>query len=113
MMNRTFRQEGIAALYVPWALADPAPVLAAAAELRKLGHSVEILERADSMGGVLSQGIPPFRLDRGFVESELDYVRRLGVDVTLGRDERDPAALLDRGFAAVVIGAARSWGTAC
>jgi NADPH-dependent glutamate synthase beta subunit-like oxidoreductase len=78
--------------------------LAAAAELRKLGFGVEIFERADSMGGVLAQGIPPFRLDRAFVESELDYVRRLGADVSLGRDETDPAALLESGFAAVVIG---------
>jgi NADPH-dependent glutamate synthase beta subunit-like oxidoreductase len=78
--------------------------MAAAAELRKLGFGVEILERADSMGGVLSQGIPPFRLDRAFVASELDYVRRLGADVSLGRDETDPGALLKNGFAAVVIG---------
>ncbi len=78
--------------------------LAAAAELRKRGFGVEIFERADSMGGVLTQGIPPFRLDRGFVESELDYIGRLGADVHLGRDEKDVAALLKSGFDAVVIG---------
>jgi len=78
--------------------------LAAAAELRKRGFGVEIFEQADSMGGVLSQGIPPFRLDRGFVAGELDYVERLGVEVHLGRDERDVAALLAGGFAAVVVG---------
>jgi len=78
--------------------------LAAAAELRKRGFGVEIFERADSMGGVLTQGIPPFRLDRRFVESELDYIGRLGADVHLGRDEKDVAALLKSGFDAVVIG---------
>ena len=78
--------------------------LAAAAELRKLGFGVEVLERADSMGGVLTQGIPPFRLDRGFVESELDYIGRLGAEVHLGRDEKDVGALLKGGFDAVVIG---------
>ena len=78
--------------------------LAAAAELRKRGFGVEIFERGDSMGGVLTQGIPPFRLDRGFVESELDYVVRLGADVHLGRDEKDVSALLKSGFDAVVIG---------
>ena len=78
--------------------------LAAAAELRKRGFGVEIFERADSMGGVLTQGIPPFRLDRGFVESELDYIGRLGADVHLGRDEKDVGALLKSGFDAVVIG---------
>jgi len=78
--------------------------LAAAAELRKRGFGVEIFERADSMGGVLSQGIPPFRLNRAFVESELDYVGRLGAEVHLARDERDIGALLRSGFDAVVIG---------
>jgi NADPH-dependent glutamate synthase beta subunit-like oxidoreductase len=77
--------------------------LAAAAELRKLGHSVEILERADSIGGVLTQGIPPFRLDRGFVASELEYVTRLGVRVRTGRDETDVRKLMAEGFDAVVI----------
>ena len=78
--------------------------LAAAAELSKRGFGVEILERADSMGGVLTQGIPPFRLDRRFVDSELDYVGRLGPVVHLGRDETDVGALLKSGFDAVVIG---------
>jgi len=78
--------------------------LAAAAELSKRGFGVEIFERADSMGGVLTQGIPPFRLDRGFVESELDYVGRLGLAVHLGRDESDAGSLLKSGFDAVVIG---------
>ncbi|MFH1866373.1 MAG: FAD-dependent oxidoreductase [Candidatus Eisenbacteria bacterium] len=78
--------------------------LAAAAELRKRGFGVEVFERADSMGGVLTQGIPPFRLDRTFVESELDYVSRLGAEVHLGRDEKDVGALLGGGFDAVIIG---------
>ena len=78
--------------------------LAAAAELRKRGFGVEVFERADSMGGVLTQGIPPFRLNRAFVDSELDYVGRLGTTVRLGRDEKDVAALLESGFDAVIIG---------
>jgi len=78
--------------------------LAAAAELRGQGYSVDILERADSMGGVLTQGIPPFRLDRGLAESELEYVTRMGVEVKTGRDETDVAKLLEEGYDAVVIG---------
>ena len=78
--------------------------LAAAAELSKRGFGVEVFERADSMGGVLTQGIPPFRRSRAFVESELDYVGRLGAAVHLGRDESDVGAFLRDGFDAVVIG---------
>jgi 3-dehydroquinate dehydratase/shikimate dehydrogenase len=40
MMNRTFRKNGIDALYVPFALDDPQPVLAAAADLACRGIAV-------------------------------------------------------------------------
>lgn len=78
--------------------------LGAAGELRRLGFQVEMFERSDALGGVLTQGIPPFRLDRGFLESELEYVKRMGASVHLGSDEKDAVGLLDRGFDAVVIG---------
>jgi dihydropyrimidine dehydrogenase (NAD+) subunit PreA len=77
--------------------------LAAAVELRKAGLEVDVLERDDSAGGVLSQTIPPFRLDRAFVESELDYVRRLGVRVCTGVEDADPGALVSAGYGAVLI----------
>jgi glutamate synthase (NADPH/NADH) small chain len=78
--------------------------LGAAAELVKRGYGVEIFERTRSLGGVLTHGVPPFRLDRTFLRSELDYVRRMGAELNFGSDETDPGALLKRGFAAVVIG---------
>lgn len=77
--------------------------LAAAAALRESGFAVEILEREGSLGGVLSRAIPPFRLDRAFVGSELEYVRRLGVEVSLGVEDANPAALLAGGYGAVLI----------
>jgi len=77
--------------------------LAAAVELRKAGVAVDLLEREDSLGGVLSRGIPPFRLARSFVESELAYVSRLGVGLRLGVKDADPAALLAGGYDAVLV----------
>jgi glutamate synthase (NADPH/NADH) small chain len=77
--------------------------LAAAVELRKAGVGVEILERSARLGGVLSQGIPPFRLDRTFLASELEYVRRLGARVNLSRTDTEPSRLLGSGFDAVLI----------
>ena len=82
--------------------AGPAGI-AAAVELRRAGFQVELIEREDALGGVLAFGIPPSRLDQSFVESELDYVKRLGVSVRLGAHEADPAALLARGFDAVFV----------
>ncbi|MBN2565187.1 MAG: FAD-dependent oxidoreductase [Candidatus Eisenbacteria bacterium] len=78
--------------------------LGAASELLKRGFGVEIFERTDAIGGVLAHGVPPFRLDRGFLASELDYVKRMGAKLHCGSDEADPASLLERGFSAVVVG---------
>jgi glutamate synthase (NADPH/NADH) small chain len=81
--------------------------LTAAAELAKLGHKVVILEALHTAGGVLVYGIPEFRLPKKIVEAEVEYVKKLGVeirtDALVGRlftvDE-----LFKRGFHAVFIG---------
>ncbi|MBD3348524.1 MAG: NAD(P)-binding protein [Candidatus Eisenbacteria bacterium] len=79
--------------------------LAAAAELRKAGLEVVIFERSEEPGGVLTRGIPPFRLDPAFTEGELAYVERLGADLRLGEEVEDPVSLLDGGFDAVFVSA--------
>lgn len=55
--------------------------LTVAAELAKLGHGVTIFEALHSSGGVLMYGIPEFRLPKKIVKAEVEYVRRLGVDI--------------------------------
>jgi len=53
--------------------------LTAAAELAKLGHEVSLFEALHKPGGVLMYGIPNFRLPKGVVNAEVDYIKRLGV----------------------------------
>ncbi len=55
--------------------------LACAADLAKLGHHVTIFEALHKPGGVLIYGIPEFRLPKIIVEREVDYIKKLGVDV--------------------------------
>jgi glutamate synthase (NADPH/NADH) small chain len=55
--------------------------LTAAADLIKAGHQVVIFEALHRMGGVLSYGIPEFRLPKQIVEREVNYLRRLGVEM--------------------------------
>jgi len=57
--------------------------LTAAADLVKLGHSVNIFEALHVAGGVLMYGIPEFRLPKEIVQSEVDYVASLGVKIEL------------------------------
>lgn len=53
--------------------------LAVAAEVRKLGHAVTVFEALHEFGGVLSYGIPTFRLPREVVRSEVETLRKMGV----------------------------------
>jgi glutamate synthase (NADPH/NADH) small chain len=55
--------------------------LTAAADLVKMGHSVIIFEALHKMGGVLSYGIPEFRLPKKIVDREVNYLRGLGVEM--------------------------------
>ncbi len=81
--------------------------LTAAADLVKLGHEVVMFESLHYAGGVLMYGIPEFRLPKEIVQAEVEYIKKLGVDVktnyTIGRiytiDE-----LFANGFDAIFVG---------
>jgi len=55
--------------------------LTAAADLAKLGHEVVVFEALHKPGGVLIYGIPEFRLPKKIVESEAEYIEKLGVEI--------------------------------
>ncbi len=55
--------------------------LTAAADLVQHGHQVIIFEALHKMGGVLSYGIPEFRLPKRIVDREVDFLRELGVEM--------------------------------
>ncbi len=81
--------------------------LTAAADLAKLGHSVTIFEALHVAGGVLMYGIPEFRLPKEIVQTEVDYVTTLGVELRLDSvigkiDTVDE--LLGNGYEAVFLG---------
>lgn len=62
--------------------------LACAAELRRAGHDVTVLEALHAYGGVLRYGIPSFRLPREVINKEVETVQQMGVkfqtDVLVG-----------------------------
>ena len=55
--------------------------LTCAGDLAKNGFSVTIYEVLHKAGGVLTYGIPEFRLPKSIVEKEVDSLRKLGVDI--------------------------------
>ena len=78
-----------------------------AGELAKRGYEVTVFEALHKAGGVLSYGIPEFRLPKDLVQNEINNVAKLGVDfktdVVVGRsitiDE-----LQEEGYDAVFVG---------
>ncbi|MBQ6385918.1 MAG: NADPH-dependent glutamate synthase [Lachnospiraceae bacterium] len=82
--------------------------LTCAGDLARLGYDVTIFEALHKAGGVLTYGIPEFRLPKDeVVAKEVENVKSLGVtintDVIIGRTE-SVDELLDQGFEAVFIG---------
>ena len=55
--------------------------LTCAAELAKMGYQVTLFESLHIPGGVLSYGIPEFRLPKEIVNKEINYIKSLGVDL--------------------------------
>jgi len=55
--------------------------LTCAADLAKMGYKVIIFESLHKAGGVLVYGIPEFRLPKKIVETEVDYIKSLGVEI--------------------------------
>jgi glutamate synthase (NADPH/NADH) small chain len=55
--------------------------LTCAGDLAKMGHKVTIFEAFHAPGGVLMYGIPEFRLPKEIVNAEVDYIKKLGVEI--------------------------------
>ena len=46
-----------------------------------MGHQVALFEALHKTGGVLIYGIPEFRLPKRIVQTEVDYIRKMGVEI--------------------------------
>jgi glutamate synthase (NADPH/NADH) small chain len=81
--------------------------LTVAADLAKLGYQITIFEALHCGGGVLVYGIPEFRLPKRIVQSEIDYITKLGAefrpDALIGRIFTIEE-LFAKGYQAVFIG---------
>ena len=64
--------------------------LAAAQQLRRMGHKISLFEKSDRIGGLLRYGIPDFKLEKHVLDRRLDQMAREGVEfetnVVIGED---------------------------
>jgi glutamate synthase (NADPH/NADH) small chain len=80
--------------------------LAAAAQLRSVGHDVAVYERSDAIGGLLRYGIPEFKLEKAVLERRIEVMENSGVtfhaNVTVG-EAGTPLSDLQSNFDAVLL----------
>jgi glutamate synthase (NADPH/NADH) small chain len=81
--------------------------LTVAGDLVKKGHKVTVFEALHVAGGVLMYGIPEFRLPKKIVQAEVEYLKRMGVEIVMNAvvgklDTIDE--LLSNGYGAVFVG---------
>ena len=80
--------------------------LAAAAQLRSVGHAVTVFERSDAIGGLLRYGIPEFKMEKRILDRRIDVMKAAGVKfhtkVPIGAGGT-PLADLQRNFDAVLL----------
>ena len=79
--------------------------LAAAQQLNRAGHTVTVFEKSDRIGGLLTYGIPDFKLEKWIVKRRVDQMREEGVAFQTGVHvgvDLSPAELR-RGFDAILL----------
>ena len=81
--------------------------LTCAGDLAKMGYEVTVFEALHLAGGVLSYGIPEFRLPKSIVKKEIEGLAALGVkietNVVVGRSVLIDELLCEEGFDAVYV----------
>ena len=80
--------------------------LTCAGELARMGYDVTVFEAFHTAGGVLTYGIPEFRLPKAIVAREVSNLEKMGVDIELnmviGKVLTIPE-LFERGYEAVFV----------
>ncbi len=78
--------------------------LTVANDLMPLGYEVTIYEKLAQAGGLMWNNIPQFRLPPSVLNSEIDMILDMGVDLRTGHEVTSMAAILEEGWDAVFIG---------
>ncbi|MFW9894674.1 MAG: FAD-dependent oxidoreductase [Candidatus Thorarchaeota archaeon] len=80
--------------------------LSAAYDLIRLGYGVTIFEALSNAGGMLSVGIPDYRLPREILNRDIDYIKALGVEIKTNSPidiNQGINDLLKQGYGAVLV----------
>ena len=79
--------------------------LAAAQQLNRAGHNVTVFERDNVVGGLLSLGIPEFKLEKWVVKRRIDLMKKEGINfkTNINVGENYSTEKLDNNFDAICL----------
>lgn len=77
--------------------------LTAAYYMTKKGHNVTVYEKLPVVGGMMSVGIPEYRLPREVIKKEAEFIKSIGVEIVTNAEIESVDALKDKGFDVVLI----------
>lgn len=80
--------------------------LTSAYDLVLKGYPVTVFDANEKLGGMMTYGIPPYRLARDFLDYELDLITNKGINVELGKKLGEDFTLddlRDQGFQSILI----------
>lgn len=78
--------------------------------LRKLGHEVTVYERLPIAGGMMTTGMPEYRIPREDVQKEIDFILETGVKLKTNYNIESVSKLKEEGFDAVLVAIGASKG---
>jgi NADPH-dependent glutamate synthase beta subunit-like oxidoreductase/ferredoxin len=78
--------------------------LAVANDLMPLGYEVVMFEKFDKPGGLMRTNIPSFRLPAAVLDSEIDVILEMGVEIRYNSPVDSMRALLEQKFDAIFVG---------
>jgi len=85
--------------------------LTAAYYLAKWGHSVTIFEALSAPGGMTRVGIPAYRLPRRVLDSEIEEIKRVGIDIRLNTKIESLNDIFEQGYQAIFVAFGAHQGT--
>lgn len=69
--------------------------LSCAYYLAEMGYTVTVFEKEKKLGGMLTLGIPSFRLEKNVVEAEIEVIKEMGVEFKTGVEVGKDVTIVD------------------
>ncbi|MCL0060647.1 FAD-dependent oxidoreductase [Dehalococcoidia bacterium] len=85
--------------------------LTAAYYLAKSGHSVTVFEALSAPGGMTRVGIPEYRLPRRVLDSEIEEIKRVGIDIKFNTKVESLNDIFGQGYQAIFVAVGAHRGT--